>query len=224
MSGNTSATGGPLLPVSGGPAPLQGEALEDFIQGWIVGITGIAGAQVRPRWQVDVASLPTSTTVWCAFGISSRGQPESPWIQHDPTGNGGLGQDNFARTQELSLLLTWYDVGSGGQADFYDGLMVDGMTIGQNREYLRAQGFDYGSIEHAVTVPMLVKERWQYRLDRTLLLRRVVKRSYPVQTVVQAEVLATTDVGGAESVLVQGAPPSPGIWNAFSWNDGARWQ
>lgn len=195
MSGNTSASGGPLAPVSGGPAPIEGAALGDFIQAWIVGVTGMAGTLVRPRWPVEVPNLPAAATCWCSYGITARSVPQSPFIEHDGAANGGLGQDSFSRQEELDVMLTWYDLGDTGRADFYDGIFADGVTIGQNLEVLAAGGFGFAEIQEATTIPVLVKERWQYRIDRRFKLRRIVNRAYPVQNVVKAVGTITTDGG-----------------------------
>ena len=54
---NTSATGGFLSPLST-PAPLEDQALADFFQQYVAGITGIAGNLVRPRWQAEPPNIP----------------------------------------------------------------------------------------------------------------------------------------------------------------------
>ena len=205
MSGNTSATGGPLLPVAGGPAPLEGQALEDFIQAWIVGISGIDGRVVRPRFQIDVPALPPLATCWCAYSIAERVSPESPVIQHDGAAAGGLGADNFGRPQALTIFTTWYDTGIG-HADLYCDIMSDGMLIPQNREYLQLAGFDYGEQMQAVIAPVLVKERWQYRIDKRFILRRIVNRVYPVQNLLRAAGAIESSDGAAEAFMTANPP------------------
>ena len=85
MSGNTSATGGPIGPGSpAAPGPLEGAALLDFIQDWIVQLTGLDGTLVRPDWQAEPANLPAAGTAWCGFRIADRDADDFPWIGHNP--------------------------------------------------------------------------------------------------------------------------------------------
>ena len=51
-----------------------------------------------------------------------------------------------------------------------------------------------GSTGRLVAVPELIKERWQYRVDLTIELRRQIYRAYPVLDVLEADV--TLNMGG----------------------------
>ena len=65
---NDSSTGGYLSPVSS--RPVEDDAFEDFIGNVVAGITGLARAMVRPRWQPKPPH-PAITINWCAIGITT---------------------------------------------------------------------------------------------------------------------------------------------------------
>jgi hypothetical protein len=194
---NDSSTGGPLAPLpSPAPAPLTGLALNDFLQGWIVGITGLAGTLVRPRWQPEPPIIPNAAVAWCAFGIMSRRGDSFPFIGHDGAQNGGNGLDQIIQNEEFELLLSFYDLGVNGEADTLAELMKQGAVIPQNREVLKAQNFDVGWVgDISDPIPTLLKVRWLYRLDLPILIRRQIVRQYPVLNVESIAGSVTTDTG-----------------------------
>src|SRR5438477_12482433 len=131
---NDSSTGGYLVPTSA--PPLEDDALDEFLQGAVVGMTGLAGTLVRPRWQNPVPKLREATVDWCAIGIISetpefssytahyRGEPSNP---NDPTGQGF---DLQIRHETLEVMVSFYGPNSRGNAK----LFRDGISVGQNRE------------------------------------------------------------------------------------------
>ena len=176
---NDSSTGGPLSPAAS-PAPLEGAALNTFLQNWLVGITGLPGSMVRPRWQAEPPNIPDAGTAWAAIGITDRKADAYPYIGHDPTGNGA---DDLQRHETLDLLASFYDLSADGQADYYAALLRDGMAIAQNRETLEVAGFNVLDVGDMTVVPSLLKSRWLYRVDLSFRLRRAIVRTYPVLNV-----------------------------------------
>src|SRR5258708_4203476 len=119
-----STTGGYLLPV--GAPPLEGEALNNFLQGWIVGITGLDGTMVRPRWQAEPPNIPTAGTAWAAIGTQVRPADEFPYVRHNGAANGGAGQDELHQHEDIEILVSFYDLGTNGQADAFAALLRQG--------------------------------------------------------------------------------------------------
>ena len=181
-----SSTGGFLTPNTS-PAPLEDAALGDFLQALIVGLTGIDGSLVRPRWQPQPPNLPTNTTTWAAIGIRGRVAQAFAYEAHDPTGNG---QDFMQRHEELDILCSFYGPGGEGMAS----TVRDGLSVEQNRSYLTAAGMGLIACGDTTSAPELVNNLWYYRVDMPIHIRRDVTRSYKILNLLSASGDIVTDV------------------------------
>jgi hypothetical protein len=132
VSGPDSSTGGYLAPTSG---PIEDDALLDLIQGAIVGITGITGQLVRPRWQLEPPDAPDVGTNWCAFGIVDRDQDTFGVEQWNPE----AGNETVIRHETINILASFYGPGCDGLAM----QLRDGLILAQNREALGGQGLEF---------------------------------------------------------------------------------
>lgn len=173
---NTSATGGPLQPAP--PGPLEGQDLLRFIQQWVVGITALPGDMVRPRWQPQPPNIPAAGQAWAAIGVTSRPSDTFPYVEGD----------YLQRHEILNVLSSFYDLGSNGQANDLAARLRDGTSVPQNREMLTNSGFALISVGEVVAVPSLLKQRWLYRVDLPIVLRREIERTYPVLTLESGDV------------------------------------
>lgn len=182
---NDSSTGGYLTPATS-PAPLEGQALNRFLQQVWVGITGLDGTLIRPRWQAEPPAIPPFGTDWMAFGITRRKGDTFTSTIHDPTGNGN---DSVYRQEMLDILCTFY----GPDADNYASLLREGLFVAQNREVLQLNNFGLVEVGEAVAVPEIIKDRWTYRVDMRVTLRRSILRTYPVLNILSAEGTVDTD-------------------------------
>lgn len=191
---NDSSTGGPLAPASV-PAPLEGQALNRFIQQWVVGIVGLDGTLVRPRYQPEQPDIPDAAVAWAAIGVTTRKTDNFPAIIHDGDGDGGEGTDELHRHEEYTVFCSFYDLGTNGLADYYATLLRDGVAIGQNLEILQLNDMAFAWIGDMTPVPSLLKQRWLYRVDISLTLRRRILRVYPVRNILSAEGTVETDSG-----------------------------
>jgi len=188
---NTSATGGPLAPLSGPSAPpVESSDLLDFLQGWVVSITGIDGSMVRPRWVAEPANIPDAGEAWIAFGITNRKSDTYPAFQHvsDEDGHSVL-----HRHETLTILCSFYDTGSTGLADYYGSLMRDGTAVPQNQEYLVPQRCSFISVGDLLNVPSLFSQRWLVRMDLEITLKREILRDYAILNVVEGVGTIITD-------------------------------
>jgi hypothetical protein len=175
---NDSSTGGPLVPSS--TAPSDDDALIDFLQSVIVGVTGLPGNMCRPRWQQEPANLPAVGTNWASLGITERRGDLFPYVAHQSAGNG---TDTLANHEWFTLLTTFY----GPLANTYATQLRDGLAITQNREAMFLAGVSLVNVPHElVALPELVKERWLYRIDMPLRFVREVGRVYPVLNLLSA--------------------------------------
>lgn len=197
---NTSATGGYLASIA--PQPVEGKALLVFLQSVIVGITGLDGPLVRPRWQAEPPSPPNAGTAWCAFGIVRRIPDTYAYVEHDPGDNVADPSDKLQRHETLELLASFYDLGVTGEADALCAALRDGLQIRQNREALTLAGMGLKEIGEPVTVPSLAKDRWQYRIDLPITIRRQIRRTYPILSIVSASVHLQAEGQGGPPLVV----------------------
>lgn len=175
-----------------GAAPLEGTALQDFLQQVLVGITGLSGKLVRPRWQAEPPNIPEAGECWCAFGINERFKDTNAYVWQNP-GALNAGVTGLQRQEELHLLASFYDTGSNGQADKYAELLCDGFQIPQNREVLDANGYALVNTGQPTPVPSLLKLRWLYRVDVPVIIRRQIDRTYSVPNIQSADAELITD-------------------------------
>ncbi len=185
---NTSATGGYLTP-SSPPSPMD-DCLDDILQAVVVGITGLPGDMVRPRWQPRPPKQPEINQDWCAIGIMSSTPDNTPAIVHDGSGDGS---STLRRHTSLDVLASFY----GPCAGHYASLLSDGLYIAQNREAMMRDGLALIEVEPIRSVPSLINTLWRRTYDLPIRLRRRVDRIYPILNVEQA-VGTITARGGNE--------------------------
>lgn len=180
---NTSATGGYLQPTT--PSPAYDVALDIQIQNFVVGITGLSGTRVIPRWQPRPPAQPERDVDWCAVGILSVEAAYGHYTRHVPTGEG---YDEAEAYETLELLASFYGPGSGRLA----ALLRDGLWVAQNREAMRSQGMALLDVRRITRVGEDVSGEWRQRSDLPISLSRAVSRRYPVLNLLQAQVALET--------------------------------
>lgn len=173
---NTSATGGFLIPTATVPIP-DGLTLNQFLQVMLVGITGLAGTLVLPRWQVEPPKNPALELNWISFGFTVSTPDANAYIGMNPDDS-----TTMQRHELIELQCSLY----GPLAMDYAGLIRDGFALPQNLEYLRAANM--GMVETGPTqhVPDLVNGRFLNRYEMSVFLRREVIRTYPILPFVSA--------------------------------------
>lgn len=190
---NTSATGGYLAP---GGSPVAHDGLEDLVRAAVVGITGLDGPKVRPRWQENPAPVPGHDVNWCAVGCQDRRRIGQPVTAHDPEDEGN---DIVTQTWRLTYLVTLY----GPDAhDLMDRLTL-GLGVEQNRAPLRAGGLALVEIGDPVNTPELVNTEWVRREDLELTFDIEKSRTYPVRNLVAARLGIRTDTGQDRALTIK---------------------
>jgi hypothetical protein len=203
---NNSASGGPLQPNNPPAPPLQSQALLVFLQKWFVQLSALDTSLVIAGFQPEPPIIPAAATAWMAFSILARPADTFPSVEHvgatvEPPVDG---YDQLQRNEELQILCSFFDTGSTGIADQIGSLVRDNLAIPQNSEYLKSQGQQMvlGSVGELVSAPVLVKERWLYRVDLPVNVRRMVNRNYPVLDVSSAggSIVSSSGLGTAFNV------------------------
>lgn len=195
---NTSATGGYLLPYVA-PAPLEGKQLFEFLQQVWVNITGLPGNVFFPRWQLDPPNLPAVGTDWAAFGVTDRRNNKFAYVTHVPASGDIPEHDEYQTHEELTILTSFY----GPNADTYAALLRDGLYIPQNLAVLNTQNMGLIDTGDLRTAPSLVKERWLYRVDLPVRIRRQIVRWYAILDLVSAEVTVNNESYTTTIVVLQ---------------------
>jgi hypothetical protein len=199
---NDSSTGGVLAPLPSGelynqggydqggygapPAAFYDADLDLILQQMIVGITGLDGALVRPRWQPNVPKQPDPTTNWCAIGVVDITPDDTPAIVHSAS---APGFDTIYRHEEIEVLASFY----GPTAQVYSSQARDGMYLPQNNDVLKQYNASLIESKRIRYVPELVNQQWVKRCDLSFSLRRQVIRSYAILNLASAEINITTD-------------------------------
>jgi hypothetical protein len=183
---NTSATGGYLAPTS--TAPTEDAALVDLLQAAVSTLSGIPGNLVRPRQQPEPVNLPPNTVTWAAIGIIGRTHETFAAVEHVATGDG---YDRIARTEEFTLLCSFYGPGNDTAAS----LVQDGFSVPQNREALQAIGIVPINVGNRTAAPELINNLWYEREDMPIYFRRLVVRNYPVLNLLSSQIAVESETG-----------------------------
>lgn len=174
---NTSATGGPLLPLN--QIPTDDQALDRFLHDLYTGITGLDPTLVRPLWNITPGNMPKINTEWMSQGIIDRRQDFFPTQHFDDT-QGMI----LMRNQELDNLVSLY----GDQAGWLADLLIDGLSLTQNRDPMTAAGLYLVDIGKPKNASMLINEQWYKRIDVVITYRRNITRVYPILSVKSATI------------------------------------
>lgn len=187
-----SSTPGYLQPT--GTPPAEDADLDSIFQQLMVGLTGLPGNMVRPRWQATVPKQPEPAVNWCAIGVTGIEHDANSYELHDPTGSGS---DTFIRHEVISVLCSFYGANALSNAT----QARDGMYVAQNNSTLDQYEMGLVEVGSIVTAPDLVNQQWVRRFDLTMRIRRRVVRTYPILTILSAQ--ASVDSGPrTESIIV----------------------
>jgi len=210
---NDSSTGGYLLPSTPtvqNPPILEDAVFDTFIQNLVVGITGLPGNLIFPRWQVTPPNLPSITTNWAAIGVQEEQADTFVYEAHNPVTPGAPfppapnppvtppanGYDVQIYHEVVTILCSFY----GPNARSYAKLLRDGLAVAQNREVLQLAGMGLVSVGKVLAVPSIVNTQWYYRVDLPVVIRREIVRNYPILNIVSSQITITSDRGATVTI------------------------
>lgn len=199
---NDSSTGGPLLTSS---TVTEDDALDDFFQALVVGLTGLPGNVVFPRFQAEPPNLPDFGTNWAAVGVMSHQPDTFAYVQHQDSADAHTDEVSSVMLHEtLDVLCSFYGPSSGANSmGLYRGLLV-----AQNREPLQIAGMGLHHVQGPVRAPELIKDRWTNRYDMHVFIRREVDAQYAVLSLLSATAMLNAAASsGIVAVNVNAAIP-----------------
>lgn len=176
------------------PAPVTDDAWDDFLHDVIAGITGLDNTKVLPGWQEEPPVWPSPrTTDWMSFRVTNQEADWMPAVTHDGTGDG---QDLFQRHETSTVLCVFY----GPNAAKFAGYLRDGIYLWQNMAALRAANVGLVEVMGFVSAPEMFRQMWINRVDTNLILRREIRRNYPVLNLLSAAGTVTGNGPGTHTV------------------------
>jgi hypothetical protein len=183
MPGNSSATGGYLLPTSSPVA--YDNALEDIFHDAFVGVSGMPPQYVRPAWQPKAPNQLAAAVDWCAFAIQTFPAEDFPQQTFNALLEPGLA---VTRHEYIKVLVSTY----GPNASANSSLIGTAFYVAQNREALGMKDISFIDAKEPILVPDLINAQWIKRVDLPMLFRRPLTRTYNVENIVSINAPGTT--------------------------------
>jgi hypothetical protein len=184
-------------------APLEDDALDAVLQAMVVGITGLSGDLVRPRWQVVSPKQPERDVNWCSIGVITSTPDDNPVVQHlsGLSVNDQAG-DLLQEHEELEILVSFM----GPLCKTNLGIFRSGVRLATNIQVLKSVGLYFKEIEEGRAAHELINQYWIRRWDSTLIFKRMVSRVYGVPNIVEANIHLFDDSGHVNTTIF--VPPS----------------
>lgn len=172
-STNTSQTGGYLLPKKESVSPFGELNFDEFLQTVFVGVSGLSGDLVRPKWQINPPKQPDITVNWLAIGLLEDDSDTNAFVGIQPDASTVL-----MRMEALTVQCSFYGPDSYEQCK----ITRDGFQIRQNLDALQRANMNFVNTDRMVRAPDVVNERWCDRWEMNVHLRREILRTYPILT------------------------------------------
>ena len=185
---NNSSTGGFLAPSP--PLPPEDTALDELLQALVVGIVGLSGNLVRPRFQPRPPPVPEAAIDWCAIGVTSETSEKNISQVHIAAGDGStISYDNDV----ISVLASFYGPTARGNAK----LLRTGLMIPQNRETLFNSGLALMEMPgDTIFLPEIVNTQTLRRADIEIHFRRRTTLVWPILNLLEMVGTLKTDKDG----------------------------
>ena len=192
-----SSTGGFLASAS--PPPDEDALLDNLLQALVVGVVGLPGVMVRPRWQESPPPMPDANVSWAAIGVVDEDPEFNISLMHAASAAGfPNGLSTSYDNDIVSVLATFYGPSARGLAK----RLRTGLMIPQNRELLYATGLQLMEIPgKTLFVPEIVNQITLRRADITLRFRRRTTLNWAILNIVQMVGSIVSDAGPGTVLL-----------------------
>lgn len=169
--------------------------LTQFLQTVFVGISGLPGDFVRPRWQQKPPKRPGIETNWMGIGISNSTPDLNAYL--DTQRVGGEDVTKYERNEIIEIGCAIY----GPEAIETYGLLRDGFQIPNNLAQLNAANMGIVEVGLMRSLPEFLNEQWWNRVECSVFIRRKIQREYPIPTLLSASGQIHTVIGGEDYTL-----------------------
>ena len=183
---NDSSTGGFLSPISS--LPSEDAALDLVLQALVVGVVGLPGNLVRPRWQEVPPTQPEAGTDWVAIGVTEEDPEPNISLIHNAAGDGS---STSIDVDIITVLASFYGPNAAGNAI----RLRSGLMQAQNREILQLNNMGLIQVSGRTRTASLIQSRFMDRFDVRMSFSREVREFYPVRYLLHVPVQITTDTG-----------------------------
>ena len=196
-----SSTGGFLTPSSVN-GDLNDNALIDFLQTVVVGITGLPGNLVFPRWQAEPPNYPDPSVNWAAIGPDDTRARESYSYRQKVNAETII----VIRNRLVPILCSFYGPAAGANSE----LLAMGFEVPQNRETIQLQGFNLvGGVGASVVAAALLKMQWYPKVDVPFVIRQQQKYTYSVLDLLSAQATMEIQPPGQSAITKQISVEAP---------------
>lgn len=179
---NNSSTGGYLAPTY--PALPDGLTLDQFVNTIIAGMTGLAGQNVRPRFQQNPPKTPDVDFNWCAFKNQNFLTDANAYVEvmDDAT-------TKLVEHEQFDIFCSFY----GPLAEDLARAFRTGFQISQNREPMFKANMGFKGHSAIIPADELINERWFQRRDVTVTIVRQIQPLYEILSFESATGIIVTD-------------------------------
>lgn len=169
--------------------------LTQFLQTVFVGISGLPGDLVRPRWQPNPPKRPEIETNWMGVAIMNSVPDANAYTDTK------LVESTVAYESQRNEILEIGCSVYGPEAIENYGLIRDGFQIPNNLAALNAANMGIVEVGRMQSLPEFFNERWWNRVECSVFIRRKIQREYPIPTLISALGQIHTVIGGEDYTL-----------------------
>lgn len=164
--------------------PTSDTTLEDAMQAALAALTALPGSLVRPMWLTEPLPTPSAATNWLAFGVTEQRVQDYAAATTRVSEQQPNGEVVQLLNETLVVLCAFY----GPLCQRHAARLRDALRVDQNHQQLKQSTgllvIDTGPLRF---VPELLNQtQWVPRCDIEITLRREVRRTYPVHTLLSA--------------------------------------